>query len=141
MARPPTPPPHPPTPRPPSHPPGLAPPPLQRLWSLAQLQLFGFDQLAARGLCQLLLEHQPSCALCHWCLALAAGPHPNKVADAQPQAFAWFGAEDAAAAERSSALALQMAARQLGAGRHAGQVRGAADWWYPGGTTRPCAWI
>lgn len=102
---------------PPGCPAGSTPQEQQQLWALAQLQLFGFDQLAAQSLCKRLLEHDATCVLCNWCLALALGPHPNKIAAAQHQDFPHFGAQDADAAEQHSAAALQLAVARV---QHAG---------------------
>jgi hypothetical protein len=109
---------------------GLAPQEQQQLWALAQLQLFGFDQLAAQSLCERLLEHDAACALCKWCLALAVGPQPNKIAAAQHQDFPHFGAEDADAAEQHAAAALQLAVAKMQHARSSSEVRSLVTPWH-----------
>lgn len=71
----------------------------------------------------MLLQELPDCAMCHWCLALAHGPNPNKVADHQQQGYPTFGPEEADAAGREARRALGLASEQLGAAQsNASQV-------------------
>eukprot|EP00878_Enallax_costatus_P014401 GHUV01015061.1.p1 GENE.GHUV01015061.1~~GHUV01015061.1.p1 ORF type:complete len:401 (+),score=88.02 GHUV01015061.1:159-1361(+) len=68
----------------------------QTFFNLGLLQLHGFNQIEATNMFEACLRADPRCAMCHWGLAYAVGPMPNKTPGKQGDSWPSFQPKHAA---------------------------------------------